>query len=289
MTVVALETRTTAYVDILGFSDRLAQAEQRAELLDSIHRALYSVKQKESEVYAPLPEQPVPICQASMQAPSDVFGPPTQRTAEMSAVSDCFAISDAGPLAYTVIARAQELAFTLLESEGFLCRGGIVEDAFYHQDGVAFGPALIRAHDLEERVANYPRILVDDALAMRYFAWEGQLDQYVRSPPAAGSRLSGLRYPRLLARSDDGCYFVNLFVPIPDLIPTGWQLDGGVWPERFRVVRARLVERLDEAQARPKPNPNHLAKIRWLVNQFNVNVETEDFRSRVAAIPRIPV
>jgi hypothetical protein len=286
--VVVLETRTTAYVDILGFSDRLARATEREELLESIARTLRYVQKKKSDLYAPLPEEPPANCLATMEAPSIAFGASSERTAEMSAVSDCFAISDGGPLAYTVVARAQELAFTLLEEEGFLCRGGIVKDGFYHHDGVAFGPALIRAHDLEDRVANYPRIVVDDALAASYFAWEVSLDQYIKSPPPEGSRLRGLRYPRLLDRDGDGCYFVNLFVPIPDVVWDGWRLDGDRWPKRFRAVKAQLAGLLEEATAKPKPNPNHLANIRWLVRHFNTNVGTEEFRRRVAAIEPIP-
>jgi hypothetical protein len=43
---------------------------------------------------------------------------------------------------------------------GVLVRGGITVGNLYHRNGVVIGEALIEAHELESRVANYPRILV---------------------------------------------------------------------------------------------------------------------------------
>jgi len=254
-------------------------------MLDSIERTLDYVRDKAAAVY--VPEPAAVECLATTEAPRIAFGQPAGRTVEMSAFSDCFVISDYGPLAFTVIARVQELAFTLLEEEGVLCRGGIVEDRLHHSHGVAFGPALVRAHELETRVASYPRIVVEEAFAQRYLTWEAQIQQYVQAPPAAASVLSGLSYPKLLKRDGDGCYFVDLFVPIPDVVPNGWNLDGVRWPRRFRRVRSRLAERLRETASNGKPD--HLAKIRWLIARFNEGVGTAEFRRRVCNIEPISI
>lgn len=45
---------------------------------------------------------------------------------------------------------------------GYYTRGAVTVGLVHHQDNVVFGPALIRAHYLEQHVAIYPRIVVDD-------------------------------------------------------------------------------------------------------------------------------
>jgi hypothetical protein len=283
--MLQLENRVTAYVDILGFREVIDHLNELEDKLASIERTLYLIRDKASAVYVPAP--PAVECLSTTEAPRIAFGKPLDRTVEMSAFSDCFTISDTGQLAYTVVARVQELAFTLLETEGVLCRGGIVQDRLHHRNGVTFGRALVRAHDLESRVASYPRIVVEDAFAERYLAWEKELQRYVQAPPAAASVLSGLSYPKLLRRDGDGCYFVDLFVPIPDVVPTGWNLDGIRWPERFRRVRSRLAERLAETVSGARPD--HVAKIRWLIARFNEGVQTGEFRRRVCNIEPIAI
>ena len=50
----------------------------------------------------------------------------------------------------------------LTSSMHFLLRGGIAVGDIYHDDEVVFGPALNRAYELENKVAIYPRIVVDE-------------------------------------------------------------------------------------------------------------------------------
>jgi hypothetical protein len=47
---------------------------------------------------------------------------------------------------------------------GFLIRGGVAKGKLYHANGVVFGEAMVRAYQLESRVAVYPRVVVADEL-----------------------------------------------------------------------------------------------------------------------------
>jgi hypothetical protein len=49
-------------------------------------------------------------------------------------------------------------------SLGFLPRGGITIGDILHDDETVFGPGLNRAYELESRIANFPRIVVDEAV-----------------------------------------------------------------------------------------------------------------------------
>jgi len=52
--------------------------------------------------------------------------------------------------------------------DGIWCRGAITSGRMHHEGSVAFGPALIDAIEMEERLAVYPRILVTYAVADRF-------------------------------------------------------------------------------------------------------------------------
>lgn len=42
---------------------------------------------------------------------------------------------------------------------GYPLRGGITEGLLYHSDGIVVGPALVKAYELENEIALYPRII----------------------------------------------------------------------------------------------------------------------------------
>ena len=45
---------------------------------------------------------------------------------------------------------------------GWLVRGGITIGDFYLDDTIVWGPALLRAYELEDKIAIYPRIILDE-------------------------------------------------------------------------------------------------------------------------------
>lgn len=48
-----------------------------------------------------------------------------------------------------------------LANKGFLTRGGVAIGKLIHTNEVIFGPALVRAHKIESKIAKFPRIIVD--------------------------------------------------------------------------------------------------------------------------------
>lgn len=50
------------------------------------------------------------------------------------------------------------------DSVGWLLRGGVAIGKFFIDDVMVWGEALLRAYSLEDKVANYPRIVLDDCV-----------------------------------------------------------------------------------------------------------------------------
>ena len=72
---------------------------------------------------------------------------------------------------------------------GILLRGGMCINDLYMKDEMVFGPALVRAYELENELAVYPRIVIDPAI----IALKGK----------------GLLFNSYRMRGDDGVFFVN--------------------------------------------------------------------------------
>lgn len=52
---------------------------------------------------------------------------------------------------------------TLLCQSQILLRGGIAVGKLYHDRQIVFGPALVKAYQLENNIAVYPRVVIDEA------------------------------------------------------------------------------------------------------------------------------
>ena len=72
---------------------------------------------------------------------------------------------------------------------GFLLRGAIVCDKICHTEDKIFGPALVKAVEMEKNMAIYPRIIIDDAI----------------------HNINREEHLKYLIKDFDGLYFINYF------------------------------------------------------------------------------
>lgn len=132
-----------AFLDILGRKEHILASQQDDDLLRRMVRALE--------------EAGYPIVYPPGNVPSLRRGDVT-----MSIFSDSIIISrnmSVGDYLGDVFfwQSIDKIGKTLLR-HGFFLRGGITMGPMYHTGQIAVGPALIRAIQLEERAAIYPRV-----------------------------------------------------------------------------------------------------------------------------------
>lgn len=133
------ENRICVFLDILGFKDHLDQAEADAKYVRRISGAFACVNDHLRERI------------------------PGLKSRRLSQYSDCVTISyriDEPSSAYYLLSELQQLQIALA-GRGFLVRGGVTIGPLVHDAGQLFGPAQVKAYELESKQAVYPRILVD--------------------------------------------------------------------------------------------------------------------------------
>lgn len=133
----------------------------------------------------------------------------------------------------------------------------------FHDGRVVFGPALVRAYQLEQTAAVYPRILVEPAV-------RALLKQH-RDPIERTLEARGLKGP-LITRDRDGCLFLDIIAgPEQRLSMPAAHL---IEPRAMRRGAARLRRRLITCLS--STSPTDLAarsKVLWLIHQFNERLD----------------
>jgi hypothetical protein len=153
-----------------------------------------------------------------------------------------------------------------LATQGIFVRGAIVLDRHYADEAVLFGPALIRAYDMERHEAFYPRVLVDSSVCTAF-------EEAVRLLPAAPGSDDWWR--RLLTVRSDARLFLD-----------------HLWVSRATEGEglARHKQCIEENLAREARRPRVWAKYAWLAVYHNVfcaqaHPERTDLTIRAQSIP----
>lgn len=134
------EERLVAFLDILGFKKIIKKTETETKEFENLISLLRRIKDG------------VERLNKEDENPTDI---------RMSIFSDSIIISAA--LTNNVDIFAEQLLRTniwLLE-QGYFVRGGIDYGKVYHKEDTVFGPAFIRAYELET-IADYPRIVLSE-------------------------------------------------------------------------------------------------------------------------------
>lgn len=233
------ETRFVAFVDILGWTPAVKASPTDPDKIQKLGIALNTIRQQNQ------------MGEWMLRHSGGNDQPGNQ---QMTHFSDCFVISTKEDLLgkYRLIFTLGFLSTNLLH-QGFLLRGGVTVGDIYHRESIVFGPAFLKAHELENRCAIYPRIILDPILAK---VW-GQGDVYLDKD---GGEIGRDKTWRL---SHDGYRFFDFLQPF----------DGAPffakWPSliqhNLQPLRKLLIEKLSEYREDSIVWP----KYAWLANYFN--------------------
>lgn len=121
----------------------------------------------------------------------------------------------------------------LLFDEELLIRGGVTIGPLAKSYGQIFGPGLVRAYELENKQAKYPRILVDDCV----------IEEFYRNPRlCVHDPETDARYLKAMLQKDkDGKLFVDYL-----RVVAGELDDPSAYPGYMTKLRAFIDEQLRE-------------------------------------------
>ncbi len=141
------EDRYVAFIDILGFKDMICKSEDNEEVFNVIITALSKMKKMKERSY---------------KREDD--------TSQIALFSDNIVISyliETEEDECSIIHDVMYLHISLL-MKGIMVRGGITKGKLCHKGNFVFGPALVRAHEMESKYAIYPRIIIDGNMGDGY-------------------------------------------------------------------------------------------------------------------------
>lgn len=123
-------------------------------------------------------------------------------------------------------------------SKGLLVRGGITIGYCFSDDFMVWGKALVRAYEIENTIAIYPRIVIDPL--------SEELFDFLSKP----------KYKKMICRDFDGLYFID---------PLYSQKFSEILPflEKLMQDNKKRIEDLDDQNLKERQ------KFNWLQNYYN--------------------
>jgi hypothetical protein len=178
--------------------------------------------------------------------------------------------SDSVVMSYRVTERSgvfwmiNAIALTVISlvERGFLLRGAVTVGDLYHNSRHVVGPAMVKAYEMESKVACHPRVIVDPAV-MR-LARKRRNEDHTPDEEEAFVR-------DFMAEDDDGLLFID-YISWNAVVAVAGADDSG-YPEYLGTLSGLLRNGLAHEDVRV------VGKFLWLLPRYIVAIE------RFAAIP----
>lgn len=209
------ETRRLAFFDILGFSNLIRKSAKDETLAQGVLDTFNMVKKTMEKTTSPY-------------SSSTLF-------------SDCFCMSQAASGNFYAFCGGLSLFVVGMIAKGYPVRGAISIGQLYHRDSVIFGPCLVRAYELESKLSNHPRIIIDPEINIEDDEESKELDLFYTD----NDGIVSLNYlsPTLICFFSE---FTGLFPP-------------SVLIESIKKTIENLMGEFEHSN-----NPYAKAKIQWL-------------------------
>lgn len=249
--------RVVAFVDILGFSSLVCDADQDVELRRKIVHALRQVSVLRSPIEG----------ETSFRAQN---------------FSDCLILTANNTAAglWRILFAICDLTWYLLDI-GVLLRGGVTIGNVHHDDEIVFGVGINRAYHLENKFADTPRVLLDDKVMEA-------CGVYAENDEVAAVYLNA----RVL-KDTDGHHFLNFLLNVSLFNQSGNPADLSLRAHELFVDGTRIRDELQKMLDESLDDPRVYRKVRWIAELWNDHVARplEDGRQPMIgpiAFPRPP-
>jgi hypothetical protein len=228
--VVEYEERYCAFVDILGFSALVASIDRDSGLFEQIRQILIGIREA--------PE---------LQPSNPIYG--ADFRAQMISDAVCLSAKSNSSGLGVLCSSLTELNLKLLH-RGYFMRGAVVKGLLYHDDQIAFGNALIRAYNIEQTIALYPRIILTREIVSDIRDFE--------TLPYTSS------FENLLRQSPDGPYHLDILgqeLHAITILVDQRERNASELNKTAKLLQTRLDEAVD--------NPRHFEKVQWFASYWN--------------------
>ncbi len=258
--------RFILFIDILGFRSVISDTNHNSALAENLYKVLNSMKSDNIglESFGSLNKEVI-------EASGDDFEEIAQTMAMANSAfrvdyplnvthfSDSLVIScDAANentcfIIFDFIAR---LNYRLWQEYKILMRGGITVGKLIHEEnGPLFGPAMVRAYDIESKIANFPRVLIDKAIV----------------PPMKKSE-NYQRMQVLFDNAEDGYLEISLATSLSFLlqsIHSGHELMYNKYLLTMKEAAADLESIKASIVSNDEKSNNVKTKYEWLIEKFS--------------------
>lgn len=162
------------FLDILGFTEIIRKTEKNGLNKKDIKK-IYNILKKVDNwsTY----EEMISFMQGNEKTKTNrLFDNKKFETIKNQIEKTCFSDSLVITLPYWEVNFFDRIVFIIyslviliskLARENFFIRGGIAIGEMFHDSTIFYGPALLKAYDLESRIANYPRVVLSSELEER--------------------------------------------------------------------------------------------------------------------------
>ena len=184
------EDRIVAFIDILGFKEKVSNTEINEIKLQCLTTALDRLYERIWE------------WEADGVGSSFAF---TQFSDSIVISSLAESVDGFGMLQQLLLG-----VMALVDDWGILVRGGIARGQLIHDRTMVVGPAMVKAYELESEEAKYPRIIIDKVLKEQI---EIDVEYYIKND----LRLTEVpEWDYLFKTDDDGWCYLDYVSPVPE-------------------------------------------------------------------------
>ncbi len=218
------EDRVICFIDILGFKESIERSVIDEKSIDEITRVISVLEENFKSTFKEY----------------------RQVTQFSDSLAVSFLVSEKDQVFHFII----ELRGFLicLADEGIFFRGGIAAGKLLHTDKLFFGPAFIKAYELE-KLANYPRVIFDEKL----------LDQLIGHGLVGSNEESG-SYVR---KDCDGLYYLD-YIDCEDWFEGASDYGAGTYRDYLEKFSKTIGDQLTSAMDKKVRQ-----KYQWLANKCN--------------------